>query len=282
MAGMTDGIVVGYDGSPGSDDALRWAAREAWARRSPLTLCLAWPPAELAELNSGPIQDRARQRGEQILARGMRLAGAVPDLIEVRTVMAEGRAARVLCERSGTAEMVVMGFSGRDALAGSLLGPVPWQVACLGQGRIVVVRGQWRPVNQGPGPIVAGVDGSPPSHEALDFAFEEAKLRDVPVIALCALADEPGRLGGRRHMETGFSQLMTFYEKEHPEVTVLRQVAFGSPRSALLGAAADAQLLVLGVRGLGGVKGMSVGSVATALLHHAPCPVAVIRPKLAP
>ena len=48
MTGMTDGIIAGYDGSPGSDEALRWAAREAWARGTALTICLAWPPDDLA------------------------------------------------------------------------------------------------------------------------------------------------------------------------------------------------------------------------------------------
>ncbi len=281
MTAMTDGIVIGYDGSPGSDEALRWAAREAWARGTVLTLCLAWPSAELTQLGNGSIQEHARQRSEEILARGVRLAGTVPDLAEIRTVVAEGSPARLLCERSGTAEMVVIGSCGQGGLSGSLLGSVSWQVASHGQGRIVVVRGQWRPVNQAPGLVVAGVDGSPPSREAVIFAFEEAQLRDVPVIALCALADNPGMLGGMRHMEDGFGHLMTSLEKEHPEVTVLRQVSFGSPRAALLTAAAEAQLLVLGSRGLGGVEGMRLGSVAGALLHHSPCPVAVVHPRAA-
>jgi len=43
MAGMPDGIIAGYDGSAGSDEALRWAAREARARGTVLTICLAWP-----------------------------------------------------------------------------------------------------------------------------------------------------------------------------------------------------------------------------------------------
>jgi len=42
MAGMPDGIIAGYDGSAGSDEALRWAAREAWARGTVLTICLAF------------------------------------------------------------------------------------------------------------------------------------------------------------------------------------------------------------------------------------------------
>ena len=44
MTEMTYGIVAGYDGSPGSGDALRWAAREAKARDTTLTVCLAWTP----------------------------------------------------------------------------------------------------------------------------------------------------------------------------------------------------------------------------------------------
>jgi nucleotide-binding universal stress UspA family protein len=80
-------------------------------------------------------------------------------------------------------------------------------------------------------------------------------------------------------MEEDFSRLVTPREKEHPEVTVLRQVTFGTPRSALLTAAAEAQMLVVGSRGLGGLEGMSLGSVAGALVHHSPCPVAVVHPS---
>jgi nucleotide-binding universal stress UspA family protein len=78
-------------------------------------------------------------------------------------------------------------------------------------------------------------------------------------------------------MEEDFDRLMTSREKEHPEITVLRQVTFGAPRSALLTAAAEAQLLVVGARGRDGLEGMSLGSVAGALVHHAPCPVAVVH-----
>jgi len=81
-------------------------------------------------------------------------------------------------------------------------------------------------------------------------------------------------------MEEEFSCLMADREKEHPEITVLRQVAFGPPRSALLTAAAEAQLLVVGSRGLGGLEGMSLGSVAAALVHHSPCPVAIVHPPV--
>ena len=82
---------------------------------------------------------------------------------------------------------------------------------------------------------------------------------------------------GAREIEEDFDQMMTAEEKDRPEIAVVRQVAAGSPRSALLSAAAGAQLLVVGGRGRGGAEGMSLGSAAQAMLHLSPCPVGLIR-----
>jgi len=279
MTDMTHGIVAGYDGSPGSGEALRWAAREAQARGTTLTICLAWMPDLMMLPTETALADLARARGREILDRGLPYAQSVLGPCRVRAELADEPASRALCERSRTAEMIVVGSLGHSGLAGLRLGSVSWHLAAHGHGRIVIVRGKWRPVNESPGPVVAGVDGSPASWAAIAFAFEEAALRDVPLVAVCALADSPGTLGGARRMEEEFSRAMTLREKEHPDVTVLRQVAAGAPRSALLDAAAGAQILVLGARGLGGLGGMSLGSVAQALLQHAPCPVAIVRPS---
>ncbi len=279
MAEMTSGIVVGYDGSPGGGEALRWAAREAEARGTTLTVCLAWAPDHMMLPIEAALSDLARQRGREILDRGLPYAQSVLGPGRVHAELAGEPAAHLLCERSKTAEIVVVGSRGHGGLAGLRLGSVPWHLAAHGHGRIVVVRGMWRPVNESPGPVVVGVDGSPDSWAAITFAFEEAALRDVPLVAVCALADAPGLLGGARQLEEDFSRMMTLREKEHSEVTVLRQVAVGAPRSALLNAAAGAQMLMLGARGLGGLSGMTLGSIAQALLHHAPCPVAIVRPS---
>ena len=124
---------------------------------------------------------------------------------------------------------------------------------------------------------MVGVDGSPGSQAAIEFAFEEAVLRDVPVVAVCALADAPGRLGEMRHIEEDFSHAIACTEKEHPEVWVERQVVAGPPRTPLLTAASGAQLLIVGARGRGGLDDMNLGSVAQAVLHHSPCPVGVVN-----
>jgi nucleotide-binding universal stress UspA family protein len=274
---MTYGIVAGYDGSAGSAEAVRWAAREAQARSTTLTVCLAWTPDHMTLPVESAITDLARQHGKEILDRGLPYAQSALGPGRVCSALVGGPAARVLCERGRAAEMVVVGSRGHSELPGLLLGSVSWQVAGHADGRVVVVRGRWRPVNEAPGMVVVGVDGSPASQTAITFAFEEATLRNVPLAALCALADAAGVLGGAHAMEERFSQLITAAEKEHPEVTVIRQVAAGPPRSALLTAASRAQMLIVGCRGRGGVEGMSLGSVAQAVLHHSPCPVGIVH-----
>ena len=195
MTEMTYGIVAGYDGSPGSGNALRWAAREAKARGTTLTVCLAWMPDHMTLPTESDLCDLARQHGQEILARGLPYAESMLGPGRVRAELAGGSAARVLCERSRTADMVVVGGRGHSELPGLRLGSVSWQVAGHASGRVVVVRGEWRPANQSPGPVVVGVDGSPAAQAAIAFAFEEAALRDVPLVAVCALTDAPGRLG---------------------------------------------------------------------------------------
>jgi len=124
---------------------------------------------------------------------------------------------------------------------------------------------------------VLGADGSPAGQAATVFAFEEAALRDVPLVTVCALTDAPGRLGGCHQVEEDFDRVVGREAKEHPEVSVVRHVLPGTPRAALLAAAADAQLLVVGARGRGGFDKMSLGSIAEAVLLYAPGPVAVVR-----
>jgi len=65
MTGTACGIVVGYDGSPGAGQAVRWAAREARARGTALTVCLAWTPDHLELPRRTPVErpDRTKAGG---------------------------------------------------------------------------------------------------------------------------------------------------------------------------------------------------------------------------
>ena len=279
MAGNSYGILTGYDGSASSEQALSWAVREALARGTALTVCHAFGPGFPVPPGDDAVLDLARRSGERVIRSGLRQAQQLMGTGEVRSPLVAGSAAAVLCERSHDAAMVVVGARGLGGVPGLRLGAVSSQVAAHAGGRVVVVRGHWRPAaGFVPGPIVVGANGSPPSRDALDFAFEEATLRKAPVLAVCALADAPGSLGGADKRREQFEDAIGRWEKNHPEVAVLRRLSHGGARDALLTAAHDAQLLVVGARGRGGIRGMTLGSVSMAMLDHAPCPVGVARP----
>jgi nucleotide-binding universal stress UspA family protein len=281
VAGTRFGILAGYDGSPDADQALRWAAREVGARGVTLTVCHVCPSGSAAAMAADSGDGQGGRSGEDVRARGERHArDLIGSSADVRAVLAAEPPAAALCERSSGAEMTVVGSRGLGGFAGLVLGSVSSQVAEYGCGRIVVVRGQWRPVGAYlPGSIVVGGDGSADSAAAVGFAFEEAALRGAPLVAVCALADAAGSVGGARQVEDAFERVLSQCEKEDSDVVVHRRVSCGPPRSALMSTVADvqAQLLVVGARGRGGLPGMMLGSVSQAALRLAPCPVAVVH-----
>lgn len=73
--------------------------------------------------------------------------------------------------------------------------------------------------------------------------------------------------------------VMKKVERERGSVQVNEIVAQGSPATMLMQAAKDAEMVVVGRRGHGGFVGLLLGSVATQVVHHAPCPVVVVSAK---
>jgi nucleotide-binding universal stress UspA family protein len=281
-------IIVGYDGSPGSGEALEWAVGEARLRGLPLTVCHAWisgytaPEADAAPVtppleHAGAV-DPAREHAGDVLGSGVRQAQACDPAVTASPLLVCGPAARVLCEQCAGTGMLVVGSRGTGGLPGLLLGSVSLQVAAHAQVLVTVVRGHWRPVpGHHPLPVVVGTDGSHASQAALEFAIEEAALRRVPLVAVCALSDAAGVFGTARTIEADFITAMGKVEADHPEVLVQKRLEQGAPRSALLAAASQGQLLVVGARGRRGLREMALGSVSLALLHHATCPVTVVH-----
>jgi nucleotide-binding universal stress UspA family protein len=279
MAAAACGILAGYDGSPGSDQALQWAVREARVRGTVLTVCHAYAPEFPVPPDETAALDLARRSGERNIAPGLQYATSVLGPVRARPLIVEGSAAAVLCERCRDADMVVVGSHGRSGTSGHLLGSASSQVAAHAGGRVVVVRGHWHPAaSYAPGPVTVGTDGSASSRDAVDFAFEEAALRDAPLQVVCAMADAPGGPGGARWRREDFEHAVSLLEKEHPEVSVLRRATDGGARDALLTAGHDAQMIVVGARGGGGIRGTMLGSVSRAVLEHAACPAAVVHP----
>lgn len=139
------------------------------------------------------------------------------------------------------------------------------------------------------GTIVVGVDGSACSHDALRWAVDEASRRQVVVEAVYAwtfpyVLPVAGRMASdARWREAADRKLGGMLETElmgRSDVQVIPRVMEGPAAPTLLDAASGADLLVVGHRGLGGFAGLVLGSVSHQCVHHAGCPVVVVRPDL--
>jgi nucleotide-binding universal stress UspA family protein len=147
------------------------------------------------------------------------------------------------------------------------------------------------------GIVVTGVDGSPESRAALEFALAEAARRGdrLRVVAAIHLPDHAGRgygLGsyGTRYesgaivatMRTAARQMVDEVAAAHADqaanVEISLEVRTGRTADLLIDASEDADLLVLGHRGRGAVASALLGSVGLACALHATCPVTIVRP----
>jgi len=129
--------------------------------------------------------------------------------------------------------------------------------------------------------IVVGVDGSTTSLEALDWAVDEARLRDAPleVVHVRFLAERAGKYfaDAEAAERSVLDQASERVRSIAPDVEVVTVLADPPTAKFLIDDSRDAQLLVVGSRGLGGFQELTLGSVSQQCVHHAHCPVVVIR-----
>jgi nucleotide-binding universal stress UspA family protein len=281
-------VVVGVDGSTSSLAAVDLAVREATLHRRPLCLLHAfiWPflHAPLSPSPYGPPEGGLRNQAEAMLAYAhARAFSSAPDLV-LHGELVTGEASAVLINASETAELVVIGDRGLGGFTGLLLGSVAVQLAAHASCPVLVARGEMTPA----APVLLGVDGSAANESAIGFAFAEAALRRVPLVALHAWSYPPfagpGELGPMAYDRAGLeatearvlAEALAGWQDKYPDVAVHRQLAHAGARQALIEATHHAQLVVVGTRGHGGFAGLLLGSVSQAVLHHAACPVAVV------
>jgi nucleotide-binding universal stress UspA family protein len=136
--------------------------------------------------------------------------------------------------------------------------------------------------------IVVGVDGSPPSVEALRWAARIAPALHADVEAVTVwiypatygLAPIPiwsPRSDAEKILQMALDRA---FGPDRP-ATLTTRAAEGLPARTLVEASQSADLLLVGSRGLGGFKGLLLGSVSSACTEHAKCPVLVIRGQAA-
>jgi nucleotide-binding universal stress UspA family protein len=126
--------------------------------------------------------------------------------------------------------------------------------------------------------IIAGVDRSARSRVAADWAAREALLRGLPLrVAHVRAPHGPVALGrSAERPEAVATHVVTELLERHPGLTAQPLTLTGTPAQALREAAADAEFLVLGLRGAGGHAGTALGSTAAALAARCARPVVLV------
>ncbi|MFJ9536138.1 universal stress protein [Streptomyces sp. NPDC101225] len=287
---MTRPITAGVDGTEESLAALDWAAREAVRRGCALRVVQAWrfQPYEAIEAADQDTQAGWVRDGLDEAVRGV--TARHPHL-DVVTEIVPGDAAEALVAAAEEAQMLVLGSRGHGPVVGFLLGSVGQQVIAGTTRPVVLVRAGDQPTGEAGGrEIVVGQQGEPEdSAETLRFAFETAAARGAGLRAVRAwslppvFAYSPGSMalldeaGGLEPFERkALTAALQPWRERFPDVPVVEHVEIGSAGQVLLSVAARAQLMVVGRRARRTAVGARIGSVAHGVLHHAPCPVAVV------
>lgn len=283
-------ILVGIDGSLPGRAALRWAAAQASRSDASLHVLLGYqvhlPWLRLADDTevARSVHERARLAVDLAIAEAREVAPHIPVSGEAVT----GHPAQLLIDGSYHAGLVVVGNRGLGGFVSLLLGSVSTQVALHAHAPVVVVRGR---VDTAAGPVLVGYDGSPSAELALGYGFEEAAGRRCGLIATTAYpASHPAprmdlaplpydHAAVEADLARALSHAVAGWHDKYPHVPVESSVIRGGAAEVLAELSRQAQLVVVGTRGHGGMAGLLVGSVGYQLLHHADCPVLIIRAR---
>jgi nucleotide-binding universal stress UspA family protein len=285
----TPAIVVAVDGTDPSMTAVRWAALEAQRSNRNLLIIhiLDWDWAVARYDFGGQQFDLARQLAEGLTGRAAHDARATAPAIEVSTKVLVGNAVARLVIASEQTDLLILGNRGHGGFTGLGLGSVSQRVATHAHCPVVVVRGRAAT----DGPVAVGVDDSETTDAVLETAFTEARKRGttlvairsyLPVLPLVYDRFPPADITAPDQDETERTRLgeqLGPWRAKYPDVPVEALLSHDSAAAVLNGVSRTAQLVVVGSRGHGVIAGTLLGSTGLQLLHHADCPVLIVRPK---
>lgn len=276
-------VLVGYDGSTGAGRALEAAAQLADQLGTSLHLLVAQSPYA-GEATSSPELVEALE--EALDAAADRVRGTHPDL-EVTTAIEWQPPRTALVEAGRNAVVTVVGRRGHGPVKALFLGSVSGSVASHAKSPVLVVPDQ---EVRADGDVVVGVDGSPESLRAAEWAATLAgNDRVVLLHAWLPAAETMGALGPtgsyvvidaeseRREHHDLLNNAVDRIQAKHPDVQVVGEVVSGNPTHALGEASASARLVVVGGHGKGGFVDLLIGSTARSVLYTSEAPVLVVR-----
>jgi nucleotide-binding universal stress UspA family protein len=286
------GILVGVDGSPESEAAIRWATEEAVLHDQPLTLMHAIPPVRVswpvAYLETSFVESQeasAREvieKAQKIVQASARESQPPPVLTETRHT--DAPSALVIGSRD--AYMTVVGSRGMGALGRAFLGSVSSGLVHHGHGPVAIIHADDGKGSDGNSPVLLGIDGSPSSEDATALAFDEASRRGVDLVALHAWSDVGVLpilgMDWHRYEDEGHEILgerLAGWQEQYPDVRIQRRIVCDQPARWLVDESQKAQLVVIGSHGRGGFSGMMLGSVGAKVAQASHAPVIVVRTR---
>jgi nucleotide-binding universal stress UspA family protein len=262
MGAQRHGILVGYDGSEDADAAVAWAAEAARLREEPVVVVIAEDTgADTVGLRWWP-ESYWRELGER--AEGLVREAGVTD---VRVERHGGALVPALVPLAHDATMLVLGSRGHGRAGQAFLGSTSQHAADHAPCPVVVVRERANPTSDR---IVVGLDGSPESRLALDFACHQAALIGHRVLVLHGTG--PGT-----DADDAVADAVAAARGRHHDVPLECETVVVGAAQALVEASADAALVAVGSRGLPAWEGTRLGSVSYHVLRRATCPVCVVR-----
>ena len=268
-------VVVGVDGSDSALTAVVWAARHASRGHLPLRIVHAfdWPLIRGSARRSRWSRTlRAEAWG--LLEEARTQAYAIDTDLDVGATLQTSFSVPLLLRESDTASLVVVGTHGHGSLSGLVIGSTGVELAARATAPVVIVRGRSADEISAAAPVLVGYDGSPASDLAVAAGLDYAATHGRSVRLLHVSREDADDVIHR------MADLSATWHRVHPEIEVTSQVLRGHPGGELTAASAEADLVVVGSRGLGGFRGLALGSASQSLLHHSGCPVMVLPPAL--
>lgn len=281
---MNKPIVVGINGSAGSESALTWALQRAARDKLPVTIIHAVDDRWISP--NFQYHETVRQAGMDLLQKAQARASEQAPDVKVDIQLRHGSGGSVLREVSKEASMVVVGEHDKHWMDGGPLTDRALQIVSASEIPAAVI-----PLKRGAGAagVVVGVDGSEESLQAVEFAAAEADKGGDQLTAVLAVR-RPARWIENQLPKSGLADSIIEEDRivlaesvaglgdKYPDLVVHQQLETDTePAKALVDTAKEARLLVIGSRGRGGFTRMVLGSTAHAVLLNVPCPTIVTR-----
>ncbi|MFI6575177.1 universal stress protein [Nocardiopsis sp. NPDC050513] len=300
-AATTRWLIVGVDGSDSSRHALEWTAHQAVLRGLGLRIVVAASSPATVGVFAAPVPGEEPQpvvgadttAAERLLAYAADWVSRLFPELEVDPRLSSARPLDALLVEAADpgAAAVVVGSRGLSGFLAAFVGSVGIELAARSPVPVVVMPHAHASAHGVRGRVIVGVDGSEPSRRALEFGFAQAEFAQAELVAVCAwqplvaFAAATGPIPPELFDDTTAAEAARQSLEEeiadarlrHPGVAVTPRVVRAHPVVALLEEATPADLIVVGSRGRGGVRGLLLGSVSHSVLHGAKGPVAILR-----